>query len=214
MSLVALILSLSGGTTGTSGGGGGGGTVTKLSGLGDSIMAGAGSSPFTTMIAEAAAILGVPFTVHGHSGYQTPDIIPFVSSEIIPDAPSHCVLEGGVNDIANNHPEYTVPSFTSMIDDLLAAEIVPILLLTLPWTNGDATHNQEIDTNNASLISLVSSTYPGQVIVCDARSTICQFRSGGDVGNLWDVKPAYNADGTHLTTAGYQALGAFIAGLL
>jgi lysophospholipase L1-like esterase len=47
-----------------------------------------------------------------------------------------------------------------------------------------------------------------------AAAALGQDRAGQPAGNLWNLKPQYDADGVHLTTDGHQKLaevvGAFI----
>lgn len=218
MSLLTIIATNTGGSV--AGGGGEETTpLTKLTGIGDSIMDGSlgtSTAPLSQkFIAVAANALGVPFTIHGHSGYTTLQLAPLINTEVVPDAPSHCLIEGGVNDQANNHPEYTVTYFTSMIDDLLAAGIVPIIFLTLPWTTTTDARNRSIDANNETLINLANTTYAGQVLLIDPRATMCEFKTGGDEGNLWKIKDAYDCgDGLHYTVEGYAAMGDYVASQL
>jgi len=62
-----------------------------------------------------------------------------------------------------------------------------------------------IDAWNASLTSMCRVSYPEAVIV-DSKAYIGQFRPGGPVVNLWDLKaadPDCDADGLHSTPVGY-----------
>jgi lysophospholipase L1-like esterase len=185
--------------------------VTKLSGIGDSIMDGVGAG---SMVQYAAATLGVPYTVHGHSGYTMAALVTLFDTEVLPDAPSHAVLEGGVNDVNQGATAAAVvANWTAMLDKCVAADIIPVVVPILPWTNGTAAQNTTVDAINEQVLVLCASTYP-TAIVADARSAVGQARAGGPEGNLWDIQTAYNSDGVHFTAGGEQAIGAVIAAAL
>jgi lysophospholipase L1-like esterase len=199
MSLTLIILSLSGGSTGTTGGGGGGGgtSVTRLAGEGDSQFGGAG---YGAPVITAASTLGVPVHNFSHSGYTTAALIPYVSSEILAlsPAPSHCCLNSGVNDVNSGRTTaQIIDDYDTILGLLTGASIIPVIIKIPGWSNGSNTQNAQIDDINAGIASLCATSYPDAVFV-DDRALICQFRSGGTAGNLWDLQPAYTEDGVHL----------------
>lgn len=211
MSSVALISCfnssdfIAGGGGGTGGGGTGGGTTaTRLSCDGDSNMGGAG---YGSSMIIAADTMGLPYNYFSHSGYSTNQIVPLISSEILPlsPAPSHCIINSGVNDVnTGRSTSAVVNDYNTILGLLVGAGIVPVILTIPGWNNGSNTQNAQIDDINAGIASLVAASYPTAVII-DDRAVLCQFRTGGTSGNLWDLKTAYNADGVHLNPDGQAA---------
>jgi hypothetical protein len=63
---------------------------------------------------------------------------------------------------------------------------------------------QKRDIWNASLKTLVDSY--GKHRFIDWSTILGINRVGGDVGNLWDINPIYDNDGTHLNTLGWQVV--------
>lgn len=141
----------------------------------------------------------------GIGGATTANIAARFKKDVVWLNPTYVVLEGGVNDIAGSVTEEVfIANWTAMLDACESAAIVPIILTILPWTNGTNGQLQTRDTWNAALVSLAAD-YSGAIVV-DASSYVGQFRVGGDTENLWDIKGAYDADGTHYNSDGHAAI--------
>lgn len=139
----------------------------------------------------------------GIGSQTTANIAARIAADCVNLSPAHAVLEGGVNDIAGAVSQATfIANWTTILDAVTAAGIIPVVLKILPWTNGTNANLQTRDSFNAALVSLCAS-YP-TAKVADASSLAGQFRVGGDPGNLWDIKTADNADGVHFNAAGHQ----------
>jgi lysophospholipase L1-like esterase len=162
----------------------------------------------------AGDYIGKSWAAVGHSGYRTDQILgasnSLYNSEVISAKFTYTIIEGGVNDVAQGVAQATIIANLKTMIDLVAADGgIAVYLPILPWSNGTNTQNGVVDAINAEVISYMQSTYPAH-IVADARATVGKFRSGGTVGNLWDIKAEYNNDGVHFNVAGYQAIGNYI----
>lgn len=118
--------------------------------------------------------------------------------------PRIAIIDGGVNDIAGAGSESTYVSNMRNIFDHAQADpsiSTVIAFKILPWTNGTNVQMQTRDTWNSDLETLADNY--SKVFVVDTSSYIGQNRSGGDAGNMWDIIPAYNADGVHFNQDGY-----------
>jgi len=124
------------------------------------------------------------------------------AADVVALKPKYVLINGGVNDVAAGTVNATiVAKYVLMLNAAVAADIIPIILLPLPWTNGTNVQSQQMDALRLLLVAL-ESTYP-TLITVDARSVVGQFRVGGDAGNLWDHIPAYTTDNVHFTAIGY-----------
>jgi len=140
----------------------------------------------------------------GIGSQTTTQIAARFTTDVVNLKPRFAVIEGGINDIGGGAiTEATfLANWTTMLDACQTNNIIPIVVKILPWTNGTNGQMQTRDTWNANLVTLAQS-YPTAIIV-DTSSYIGLFRAGGDVGNLWDIQPAYDADGVHPNAAGYS----------
>ncbi|MCD6298916.1 MAG: hypothetical protein J7M30_17370 [Deltaproteobacteria bacterium] len=163
--------------------------------IGDSIMAGHPNhytfleSTATTNIASTiekqfANLTSYTYQNMGAGSETTAQIGARFTADVVDLKPRVAVIEGGVNDVSGGSITKTtfLNNWTTMLDACDANNIVPIVLLILPWTNGTNPQMQTRDDWNASLTSLAAS-YTDAIVV-DASSYIGQFRSGGDAGNL------------------------------
>ena len=133
-----------------------------------------------------------------------------INNRFTPDCtdikPNVIMLEGGVNDIGSGYTDtnWYINEVTEILDECVVNGQHVIVLKILPWTSGSYTRMTVMDNWNAALETLVG-TYSGFIFV-DAASAVGQFRPSGPPGNLWDIQPAYNADGIHFTPAGHQKI--------
>lgn len=121
--------------------------------------------------------------------------------------PKIAYIHVGVNDIAIGTETKTgyLSNMQTMIEACIAAGIVPVVGKILPWTNGTNAQMQTRDDWMLDLRALVA-TYRGAIFV-DFDETIGEFRTGGDAGNLWNIKAAYDdGDHVHLNESGYAAM--------
>jgi len=138
----------------------------------------------------------------GIGSQTTTQIAARFTADVVNLKPRFAVIEGGVNDIGGGAITKAtfLANWTTMLDACQTNSIIPVVVKILPWTNGTNGQMQTRDTWNADLVTLAQS-YPTAIIV-DTSSYIGLFRAGGDVGNLWDIQPAYDADGVHPNAAG------------
>lgn len=193
--------------------------------IGDSIFAGAtrrsgvvgaGSSGSLTFLNDPTSQIsyyiekatGWPIENMGISSQTSTQIAARFSSDVVALHPKFVVIEAGVNDVAQSVSESTWQSnWTSMLTAAQAAGIVPYCVLILPWQNGTNTNGSTIDTWN-SWLNGQCEQYGGYTV--DARPYVGQFRTGGNIDNLWNIRPEYMSVGDnlqiHYSTLGYQAI--------
>lgn len=187
--------------------------------IGDSIISG---SPGNLSFLYTAQTSNIPYSMErqlsyltgytyqnmGNGGNTTAQVNARFTADALNLAPRILVMDGGVNDINNGNvtkPQF-LANWTNMLNLAQADPNITTILVfkIMPWTNGTTVQNQTRDDWNISLEALASGY--SKVIVVDTSSVLGQFRAGGDAGNLWDIKPIYDADGVHFTQAGYNAL--------
>ena len=197
----------------------------QIVGIGDSIMSGGSANhvayivdapttnnPSTTILGHLKSLTGYLYQNLGKGSDTTTGISGRFTTDVINLKPKVVVMEGGVNDIAGAVAKSTfIANWTSMLAAAQADSGITtiIVLKILPWTNGTTAQMQTRDDWNASLATLAAGY--SKAIVVDASSYVGQFRAGGDAGNLWDIKTAYNADGVHYNSAGHGQIAQAIA---
>lgn len=167
-------------------------------------------APTTTYIYKVGALLNVPTQNMGIGSQGTGTISARFAADVVALKPRYAIIEGGVNDVAAGTANGTIiTNFTSMLNAAVAADIIPVVMLVLPWTDGTDPQSQQIDALNILLTALVA-TYPTAILV-DARAGVGQEKVGGDPGNLWDIQTSYDADGIHFNAAGNTVIAQYIA---
>lgn len=191
--------------------------------IGDSIIAG---HPGNYSFLEKAATTNISSTIgkqlSNFTGYTyqnmgigsqtTTNISARFANDIIALKPRIAIIEGGVNDIAGSVSKSTfLENYTTMLDLAQADPAISriIVLKILPWTNGTNVQMKIRDDWNASLVTLTNGHSKAQIV--DTSSYVGQSRDGGDVGNLWDIQPAYDAGGVHYNQAGHAQIAQAIA---
>jgi len=142
----------------------------------------------------------------GISGSSSTQNAARFTTDVAAKRPRIAVLEGIVNDIRSGVATTTiVNNFVSMLNTCRDSSIVPIVIKIIPCTVCTNAEMYQMDTVAAKLDSLITNIYTNGKIV-NPNSVLGQFRSGGAVGNLWDLQPSLTYDGLHLTPAGYLLL--------
>jgi lysophospholipase L1-like esterase len=174
--------------------------------IGDSLIVGYGGtvSPPTAY----GTLTGYDVSNKGTSGNQILHVVNRFQADVVAQNPYACVIGIGVNDI-NTPPvsqaEY-ISTYTVILQWVQDSTIERIYVMPIaPYTGADNAKSQIIDSWNAALESLVAGFSKARFV--DTRPYLGQFRVGGDAGNLWDIKTAYNTDGIHLNDAGYYQMG-------
>lgn len=192
--------------------------------IGDSLIAGhtANYSGLETTLTNAPTTnlgyqLGLLYGTCHHNlgiGSQTTTQILARISQLTDVAPKIAILNGGVNDIDGGVISQAtfIANWTSIIDTCVAANIIPVVLQIWPWTAGSNAEMQTRDAWNTALATLVS-TKPTALLV-NLDTALGQNRVGGDSGNLWDLKTAYNVGDVHLNEAGDVAAAAAMKTLI
>lgn len=195
-------------------------------GIGDSLMAGHHTHysyiensttdvPTCQILYQLSALNGWSYQNMGIGSQTTAQIAARITTDVVNLRPRYTILEGGVNDIALSVSQSTfIANYTTMLTACVNAGICPIVCLIAPWTNGTNANLQTRDTWNAALAALCAASYPTAIVV-NLDTALGQNRAGGDPGNLWDIKTAYDeGDGVHYNTDGYTAWAAAIAAAL
>ena len=196
--------------------------------IGDSIIAGfPGHQPYLSYppFDDVSGTIGSYFSVltnyvcvyqnMGFPGQKTADIAARFAADCTALKPRYAIINGGVNDIANGVSQGDfITNWTTILNACVAAGIVPVVCLIAPWSAGSNVQLQKRDTWNTALTALAAGYTSALVVNFD--SSVGQYRSGGDAGNLWDIQDDCDcSDGIHFSGRGhyyiakaiYHALG-------
>jgi lysophospholipase L1-like esterase/peptidoglycan hydrolase-like protein with peptidoglycan-binding domain len=198
-------------------------TAPQIAFIGDSIIAGhpahynflettATTDINSTIEKQFSNLTGYTYQNMGIGSQTTTNIATRFTADILNLKPRIVVIEGGVNDVAGSVEKATfISNWTSMLDAAQAdSSITTIMVIKiLPWTNGSTIQMQTRDDWNSSLATLAAGY--SKAIVVDASSYVGEFRAGGDLGNLWNIQAAYDADGVHFNQAGHTQIAQAIA---
>lgn len=128
----------------------------------------------------------------GFGGFTTSHLVWLIKGNVIDVKPEICFIKGGINDIGVGIPlSRTKTNYQSLIDTLIAHNIVPVIQSTLYQENNPKSKTQ-VDSLNNFLIDLCKTR---QVTFLDINSKL-----SNDSG----LKAEYSKDGTHLTEAAYK----------
>jgi len=183
-----------------------------------SYLEGTDTNSRTSILAYYLSLLtGYDYQNMGYDGHTTSQISARFAADCTALKPKVAVINGGINDIRDVGGDVTMATFLSkwtlILNACVAADIIPVVLLMLPATACTVAQMQERDTWNAALTELAAG-YETAILV-NAESEVGLFRAGGDTGNLWDIKVAYNVgDGLHYNAAGYSKIADVIYGVL
>ncbi len=146
---------------------------------------------------------GAVYQNMGIAGQTAGQIGLRLATDALAKKPRYCHTQRGVNDILGLvSQESFMGSATSFCVDCLAAGVVPIVESIVPAASFSTAQFQQMDVWNAALGPLVMAA--GGMYVY-ANPYLCQFKVGGDAGNLWELQPPCSADGTHYSAYGqYQ----------
>lgn len=145
-------------------------------------------------------------------GSQTTTQIAARITDVTAHAPRFAILEGGVNDIAGGTISQAtfLANWATALDAVVAADIIPIVIPILPWSNGTDEQMLVRDQWNSALLAVIASDYP-TAIVADCSTAVGQYRETGTAGNLWDQQAAYDSDHVHYNSAGHARIAEMIA---
>jgi len=128
--------------------------------------------------------------------------------DLVSCKPKFAVINGGLNDGgASTTVEIYVAKWTSILDKCVANNIIPIVWLSTHANNFTTEQCRLIDSYNDAVTTLFNTYAIEGSILIDVKQYMCQFRPGGDAGNLWDIKTAlYAGDNYHFNEDGQAAL--------
>jgi lysophospholipase L1-like esterase len=134
-------------------------------------------------------------------------------TDVTDKKPKYVVIDGGGNDIPMSvSAATTVASIRKMLDSCNVHGIQAFYLSIPPFNTRTNLEMQDFDDRNDLIEAECIAT--GAIFI-DCRPVVGQFRSGGDVGNFWDVNSAYNSgDGVHLNNDGYEEIKDLIVGAI
>lgn len=154
---------------------------------------------------QLAALLGCESQNTGKASDTAAGVLARWPAQVTSQHPQLAFLLIGVNDLALSTPKATYLANIQSILALAAADNSAVALLSiLPWTAGSTSSMRARDDWNAELAAIAAAS--ANAIYLPVADALAQNRPGGDPGNLWDIKTAYDYDGVHLTQAGYAAL--------
>lgn len=198
--------------------------------IGDSIIAGHNAnrsfleSTATTDLGSTieyhfSELTGYTYQNMGIGAQTTTQIAARFTADVINSHPRIVVIEGGTNDnlLGGDSAKATfLSNWTAMLDaaqdsssvtTIVALKILPCSNITSGCSDAE---QQVVDDWNSSLATLAAGY--SKAIVVDASTYVGQFRTGGDAGNLWDIKTEYDSgDGVHYNSAGHAQIAQAIA---
>lgn len=149
---------------------------------------------------------GLTYQNMGIGGQTTSHIRERFQNDVINQYPKYVVLEGGVNDVmVGTSDKIILENWEFMLSECVNNSIQPVVVLILPWTNGDAAQTAQVNYINKQL-TILSSKYNATIV--DARDELGIYNKETD---KWSIKPEYDTDGVHLNILGYIILGQKIA---
>lgn len=163
------------------------------SAIGDSITAGTGGGG-TVYTAELANTIKNQIYNQAIGGATTADMISAQLDDAIESSNGDVYILGGSNDLSAISTSITTTNLQTMYEACVFAGLRVVAIHITPRT-GDATLKAKIVTIN----DWIDANAPGPVV---------NTSSLGD-GN-YELLPAYNYDGVHMTAAGYTALAALV----
>lgn len=133
----------------------------------------------------------------GHGGFTTSHFVWLLNNDVIKYNPRLCFLEGGINDIGIGIPvERIKQNLQSIVDTLLAHNIMPVLQLILYTNQGNDVENLQqqktIDEINAFLKALSASR---KITYLDMNPKLSSNNR---------LRKEYTTDGVHLTSKAYE----------
>lgn len=163
-----------------------------------------------TSVYEFCNSRGWVYQNRGIGGQNTEEILTRFEDDCSDLLPKVAIIHMGVNDFALSKlqtPAEALANWTAVLDLCVANDILAVCVAIGPWTNGTNTQMRDADARNAALQALIEDDYSTSAVYVNLASTLGQFRTGGDAGNLWDIKTAYAADGVHFNAAGLALAG-------
>jgi lysophospholipase L1-like esterase len=181
--------------------------VPTIVGIGDSLML------LDNFLGPFANRQGWTATNKGVSGEVTTQIAARFAADVVALAPDYVLINGGINDIGLGtvtHAQFLI-NWDAMLASAQSHNIIPIVMLITPRSTSN-TDQQATDTDtwNEDLRALIrAGTYRDVTHVINIRPWVGVPRGTGPVGNFWDYRTCYSADGVHL-----NAYGSVVAGLV
>ena len=114
------------------------------------------------------------------------------NADVVTLKPKFVIIAGGTADFFNGITTKSIflSSWASMLDASIVNNITPVVLLIFPCTRFTNAQHQTREDWNSALVNLILTKYP-TVIIVDTEINVGQKRTGGDDGNLWDLKTGY-----------------------
>lgn len=139
---------------------------------------------------------------YGRSGDNTTGMLARFNTDILSkNNPSHVVILGGTNDVTNGTSAATIQAnLQQMYTDAHNAGLTVIAVTITPRTT----------TAPQLAVQQAVNTWIKTVAI-NVDYVVDPYVTLADPSNPTQLLPAYNADGLHMTTAGYTALGNYIA---
>jgi len=171
-----------------------------------------GIDPSTTIGYKVGKALKCSYQNMGAAGAVSSYILKRFNTDCVQLKPTLAVISVGINDLSISvTKDDFLANYTTMLEMCKTNGIQPIVNLILPRTDFSEAKAREMDDWNLSLQTLAKKY---NAIVVDARTAVAQSRTGGDPGNLWNLRPEYAADIVHYNPTGYAKIAQVIADVL
>ncbi|MFA6296820.1 MAG: chitobiase/beta-hexosaminidase C-terminal domain-containing protein [Patescibacteria group bacterium] len=138
------------------------------------------------------------------------------TNDVVNLHPRMAIIEASANDdtSAEGAEAIFLANWTSMLDACVTNNIIPVVLLSTPFTARSNANWQIRSDWETHLVNLIATSYSSAIVV-DSKPHIGQFRVGGDAGNYWDIQAIYDSgDGVHENVAGYTEIAQTIVDVL
>ena len=144
-------------------------------------------------------------------GSQTStNIVNRFTKDVVNLKPKIALLNGGTNDVSLGIVKSTtLANFTTMLNACQSNNIIPVVLSVIPRGDFTDIKSRLIPDLNTDLKALIIS-YTNAIWI-DIYAEFGQFRTGGDEGNLWNFKIAYDSgDHIHPNITGYAKIAELV----
>lgn len=156
-------------------------------------------------------ITGLSYQNVSIGGNMIAQLLARLAADALSANPDIVVIHAGGNDVLAGTALSTFSTQVASILDMCQAHGCEVLVLgVLPGTFYTNAQSELRDQYNAAMSALVTA-HSGNNKFVNLDTVVGQFRAGGTIGNLWDIRTELNVDGLHITSKGNRLIGQHLA---